>query len=52
MLLAGRIGEATSIARDFHGGEPGSGWEIAVAFTTLPAAGRQERVAVRKASTV
>lgn len=44
MMLAGRIKEATSIANGFHGGEPGSGWEIAVTLSTL-AAGHRPRSA-------
>jgi hypothetical protein len=42
MLLTGRISEATAIAGGFHGGEPGSGWEIAVALSAL-ATGRRQR---------
>jgi tetratricopeptide (TPR) repeat protein len=46
MLLAGRIGEATAIANGFHGGEPGSGWEIAVMLSAL-VTGRRPRQAAK-----
>ncbi|MGH3980171.1 MAG: hypothetical protein ACRDRZ_14400 [Pseudonocardiaceae bacterium] len=37
LLLAGRAREATSYASSFHGGAPGSGWDVAVAVSTLAA---------------
>jgi hypothetical protein len=43
LLLAGRIGDATTIAKGFHGGEPGSGWEIVVALSVLAAGRRSSR---------
>jgi len=45
MMLAGRIKEATAMANGFHGGEPKSGWEIAVTLSAL-AAGHRPRSAV------
>jgi hypothetical protein len=42
MLIAGRIGEATTIANGFHGGEPGSGWDVAVTLSAL-LSGRRPR---------
>jgi len=35
LLLAGRAREATAYASSFHGGAPGSGWDVAVALSTL-----------------
>lgn len=35
LLMAGRCSEATGLAWNFHGRNPGSGWEIAVALSTL-----------------
>ncbi|MEU9890737.1 hypothetical protein [Sphaerisporangium sp. NPDC051011] len=40
LLLAGRSGEATLLASDFHGGEQNSGWDVAVAISTLTGQGR------------
>jgi hypothetical protein len=34
-LLAGRITEATALAADFHAAASGSGWDVAVALSTL-----------------
>ncbi|MGH3912457.1 MAG: ATP-binding protein [Pseudonocardiaceae bacterium] len=38
LLLAGRVREATRYANGFHGGAPSSGWDVAVAISTLTAA--------------
>ncbi|HEX6355566.1 ATP-binding protein [Actinophytocola sp.] len=35
LLLAGRINEATAAAGDFHAGQRGCGWNVAVAMDTL-----------------
>ncbi|GII66732.1 hypothetical protein Skr01_68170 [Sphaerisporangium krabiense] len=40
LLLAGRSGEATFLASDFHGGEQSSGWDVAVAISMLTGNGR------------
>ncbi|MFI7700857.1 ATP-binding protein [Nonomuraea sp. NPDC049480] len=37
LLLAGRAGEATLLAAGFHRGEPGSGWDVAVAMSMVAA---------------
>ncbi|MDP4506230.1 ATP-binding protein [Nonomuraea turcica] len=37
LLLAGRAGEATLLAAGFHGGEPGSGWDVALAMSLAAA---------------
>ncbi|HZB32422.1 MAG TPA: ATP-binding protein [Streptosporangiaceae bacterium] len=52
MLLAGRIGEATTIANGFHGGEPGSGWEIAVMLSALVTARRPRHATKVKRATL
>lgn len=38
LLLAGRVREATRYVSNFHGGVPGSGWDVAVAISTLTTA--------------
>lgn len=38
LLLAGRTGEATLLAAGFHGGEPASGWDVAVALSMVSSA--------------
>ncbi|MBB1156114.1 AAA family ATPase [Amycolatopsis dendrobii] len=38
LLLAGRINEATAEAAEFHAGQRGCGWNVAVAFDSLLAA--------------
>ncbi|MER6944264.1 AAA family ATPase [Nonomuraea sp. NPDC000554] len=35
LLLTGRTGEATLLAAGFHGGEPSSGWDVAVAVSMV-----------------
>ncbi|MEV4354393.1 hypothetical protein [Nonomuraea sp. NPDC049625] len=37
LLLAGRADEATLLAEGFHGGEPASGWDVAVAMSMVAA---------------
>lgn len=41
LLLAGRISEATRTSADFHGALGGSGWDIAVALSTVAGLGVQ-----------
>jgi hypothetical protein len=48
LLLAGRSKEATTTASGFHGGEQGSGWEIAVAFSALTTAHQPAQLAKSK----
>jgi hypothetical protein len=48
MLIAGRITEATTIANNFHGGEPGSGWDVAVTLSTLVSGRRMRQSATQE----